>query len=61
MNVTKLSWRDVFDSEKKRHGHIDVALGLAVQCGYSFFTWNGLVYDTEHVLPRGRLEDLGLT
>lgn len=60
VNTMKLSWRDVFDSQKKFHGSIDVAYKLAKDAGYGYFCWNDWVYDTVHVLRHGTLEQLGL-
>lgn len=40
-----MSWRYVFDGNKKHWGHIDNLLKVVKITGYKFFTWNDCVYE----------------
>ncbi len=57
-----MTWRDVFDTDKRAWGHIDRAAKSAYDCGYAFIMWNGQVYSisesgTQECLPYGIGDD----
>jgi len=39
-----MTWRDVFDGEKRMWGHRDLAARKAANCGYKFLAWAGWVW-----------------
>jgi hypothetical protein len=51
--MDNLTWRDVFDSEKKYYHPNDTIEDCAnfvlYHTGYEYFTWDGKVYSCKHV------------
>ncbi len=47
MNTDKLNWKNVFNTSLgiTAGTHINDAIKLVKKTGYSYFTWNGDVYD----------------
>lgn len=43
----KLSWENVFNTNHKWYGHLDLARRMATHSGYPYFCWNDCIYDTE--------------
>jgi len=58
MQDNKLTWRDVFDSDKKHYGIWTAANSVAMTAGYKYFLWNDRILI---VNPEGRWQDTGLT
>jgi len=51
----ELSWKEVFNTNHKIHGFIDVAFEMAKNSGYPYMIWNDRVYEV-----KTRLELLGV-
>ena len=46
------SWSEIFNTEFKRYENgIKGAADAARNAGYSFFSWNGIIYRTDIILP----------
>lgn len=58
MSKWKLSWQYVFNTELKHHGFISLAAKVAIQNGYQYMSWNGMIYKINK--DSGGLEEVGL-
>jgi len=54
-----MTWRNIFDTNHKYWGHIQVALEAARNCGYKFMCWNGNILETVNGADTGiKVEDV---
>jgi len=57
--MSKLDWRNIFNSSHKLHGHISVGLAAATRAGYPYFAWNETIYTTKDERIVGTHDVLG--
>ncbi len=45
MTRDELDWSEIFNTEHKRWGHISNAITAAKNSGYTYFSWDGRIYE----------------
>lgn len=60
MGKENLSWRYVFNTELKHHGHNQLAASEAIRNGYQYMSWSGRVYKINKDSEYNFFEEIGL-